>query len=549
MEKNKRTKNQNAVNMFFSGVVVLTVANVLVKSVGLISKIVLNTVVGSEGAGYYSSAYEIYAFLYIIATSGLPVALSIMVSKCKAQGKLKEARKLYSVAIIMFLIIGIFFATLMIVFSKSIANFISAPETAICIVAVAPTLLFICLSSCLRGYFQGYQLMKPTGVSQFLEALGKVLVGVGFAFWAKSKGYDDYIVAAFTILGVTSGVFFGMVFLFIKKLFFKDKQFYNEDVLELEVETKSTKIILKELLVIAIPITLSSCVLSLTIIIDTLMVQSRLLASGMSEDLVRIYYGDYTTLVVSLISLPTILIYPIANALVPLITGAIATEDYDKAENMRSFSLRVINIIAIPCALGLGVFSRNILDLLMFTSGSVQRAAPWLSVGAVSVIFLGLISVTNAFLNTSGKQKYPIISMLSGATVKVIANFFLLEKIGIYGAPVSTVLCYLTATTLNIFFTVKYIGKLPSLKKAFLMPLVCSFASIGFSAVFYLILSFIIPMKIATVISVMTAIVLYLFAVLKTKTVTENELLTLPFGQKFVMIFAKLKFFPKKCEK
>ena len=123
--------------------------------------------------------------------------------------------------------------------------------------------------------------------------------------------------------------------------------------------------------------------MSLTIIIDTFMVQSRLLASGMSEDIVRIYYGDYTTLVISLINLPTILIYPIANALVPMITGAITTKDYKKAENMRSFSLRVINIIAIPCALGLGIFSRNILDLMMFTSGSVERAAPWLSVGAV----------------------------------------------------------------------------------------------------------------------------------------------------------------------
>ncbi len=548
MEKNK-TKSKNAVNMFFSGVVILTVANILVKSVGLISKIVLNTVVGSAGAGYYSSAYEIYAFLYIIATSGLPVALSIMVSRCRAQGRIKEARKIYNVAIVVFLIIGTLFATLMIAFSGPIANFISAPETSICIIAVAPTILFICLSSCLRGFFQGYQLMKPTGISQFLEAMGKVLIGVGFAFWAKSQGYEDHVVAAYTILGVTSGVFFGMVFLFIKKLFFKDKQYYDENVLELEPTTKSTKEILKELLVIAIPITLSSCVLSLTIIIDTFMVQSRLLASGMSEDLVRIYYGDYTTLVISIINLPTILIYPIANALVPLITGAITTKDFEKAENMRSFSLRVINIISIPCALGIGVFSRNILDLMMFTEGSVNRAAPWLSAGAVSVIFLGLISATNAFLNTSGKQKYPIISMLCGAGVKIIANYILLEKIGIYGAPISTVLCYLTAATLNIFFSVKHVGKLPNVKNVFLKPLLCSVISIGISAVLYLILSLILPMKIATLICVFIAILLYFLTIIKTKTVEENELLVLPYGEKLVNLFKKLHFFPKKCEK
>ena len=549
MEKNKNAKPKNAVNMFFSGVIILTVANILVKSVGLISKIVLNTVVGSAGAGYYSSAYEIYAFLYIIATSGLPVALSIMVSRCRAQGRIKEARKIFNVAIVMFLIIGGLFATLMIAFSGPIANFISAPETAICIIAVAPTILFICLSSCLRGFFQGYQLMKPTGISQFLEAMGKVLIGVGFAFWARAQGYEDHVVAAFTILGVTSGVFFGMIFLFVKKLFFKDKCYYDIDVLEVEPTVKSTKSILKELLTIAIPITLSSCVLSLTIIIDTFMVQSRLLASGLSEDIVRIYYGDYTTLVISIINLPTILIYPIANALVPLITGAIATKDYKRAETMRGFSLRVINMISIPCALGIGIFSRNILDLMMFTKDSVVRAAPWLSVGAVSVIFLGLISATNAFLNTSGKQKYPIISMLCGSGVKIIANYILLKEIGIYGAPISTVLCYLTAATLNIFFTVKHVGKLPNIKKIFGMPLLCAVVSIGFSAIVYLLIDMILPLKIATIISILLAIFLYLFMIIRTKTVMEYELLMLPYGEKLVRLLKKIRIFPKKCEK
>ncbi len=549
MEKDKNAKSKNAINMFFSGVLVLTLANILVKSVGLISKIVLNTVVGSVGAGYYSSAYEIYAFLYIIATSGLPVALSIMVSKCRAQGRIKEARKIFNVAICLFLIIGGLFAGLMIAFAGPISNVISAPETAICIIAVAPTILFICLSSCLRGFFQGYQLMKPTGISQFLEALGKVLVGVGFAFWARAQGYEDHEVAAFTILGVTSGVFFGMVFLFIKKLFFKDTEFYDDNVLEIEPTTKSTKLIFKELLTIAIPITLSSCVLSLTIIIDTFMIQPRLIASGMNADYVRVIYGDYTTLVISIINLPTILIYPIANALVPLITGAIAIKDYVKAEGMRSFSLRVINIISIPCALGIGVFSRNILDVMMFTKESVERASPWLSAGAVSVIFLGLISATNAFLNTSGKQKYPIISMLCGAGVKIIANYILLPKIGIYGAPVSTVLCYLTATTLNVFFTVKHVGKLPDIKRVFGKPLLCSVVSIGFSAILYLLLDLILPMKIATIICILVAVLLYFFMIIRTKTILKEEILSLPHGAKMVKCLEKLHFFTKKCEK
>ena len=545
LEKEKSTNKKGAVNMFFSGVIILTLANVLVKSMGLVSKIVLNTVVGSAGAGYYSSAYEIYAFLYIIATSGLPVALSIMVSRCRAQGKLKEARKIYNIALFMFLIIGGFFAGLMIIFSKEIASFISAPQTSICIVAVAPTILFISLSSCLRGYFQGFQLMKPTGVSQFLEALGKVGIGVVCALWAKSQGYDDHIVAAYTILGVTAGVFFGMVFLFVRKAFFKDTDYYDSALLKHEPISKDGKSIFKELIKIAIPITLSSCVLSLTIIIDTFMIQSRLLVFGMSEDLVRVFYGDYTTLVISLINLPTILIYPITNALVPLITAAIVASNKKKVENMRALALRIVNLISIPSALLLGVFSHGILKMLMFSDGSVERAAPWLSIGSASVIFLGLISVTNAFLNTAGKQRYPIISMLCGAGVKIIANYILLAKIGIVAAPISTILCYLTAATLNILFTVKFVGRLPNLKNVFGTPLLCSLVSISLSAILFALLKLIISEQLATFISIICLGFLYIFLAIRTKAITEEELNLIPFGKKIVYYLKKFRFFAK----
>ena len=550
--KNKNdTTGKSAVNMFFSGVVILTLASILVKAVGLISKIALNRVVGSVGAGYYSSAYEIYAFLYIISTSGLPVALSIMISKSRARGRFKEAKKIFNVAIVLFLILGALFATLMIVFSENIASVISAPETMWCIIAVAPTILFVCLSSCARGYFQGHQLMQPTAISQFIEALCKVLVGVGFAFWAKSQGFPPYIVAAFTILGVSVGVFLGMVFLYIKKIFFNDKKLNeafladigakNGCVLAEDDSCKGVAQLLKELLVIAIPITISSSVLSLTIIIDTFMVQGGLIAYGLPDSIVRIYYGDYTSLVISMCNLPTVLFYPIANALVPLISASNEAKDYERSATMRSFSLRVINLIAVPCAMGMAIFAYPILDLLMFKADSVTRAAPWLSVASISVIFLGLISATNAFLNTAGKQRLPIISMLVGAGAKLALNFILIEKIGIYGAPISTVVCYLLAASFNIFFTVKYVGKLPNIRKVFFMPILCSILSIGLSALLFLAFELIIPIKIATILCIITSVLGYLFLIIKTKTVTREEILLLPSGDKIEKLLKKLR--------
>lgn len=541
---NEKNAPKSSGRMFISGVLALTIANILVKSVGLISKIVLNRVVGSVGAGYYSSAYEIYAYLYVISTSGLPVALSILVSRSRVRGRIKEAKKIFDISFIALLIIGLTFSVLMMIFSNKIATLIGAPKTALCIIAIAPTMLFICLSSSLRGYFQGFQLMTPTATSQLIEALCKVGIGVGFALWAKSKGYDDFVVSSYTILGVTIGVLLGMIYLYIKKLFFKETKYVMPQI-DGKEEIKSTKQILKELFLIAIPITLSSSVLSLTTVIDTLMVQNRLLWSGMNEITVRVYYGDYTSLVISMFNLPTIFFYPIANALIPLISGAFEAKNEQRSELIRKISMKIIILIAMPCAVGLGIFSYPILNLLMFNTDSVNRAAPWLSIASASVLFLGIISATNAFLNSAGKQRLPIISMLIGAIAKLISNYILLEKIGMLGAPISTVICYLSASALNIYFTLKHVGKIPNLIKIFVLPLIASVLSIGISALIFIGISVALPIKIATISSIVLAVIMYIILIFKIKAISKEDILLVPKGEKALKILSKIGFLAK----
>ncbi len=530
---------KSAKNLFFSGVIVLTLANLLVKAVGLISKIALNRVVGSIGAGYYSSAYEIYAYLYVISTAGLPVALSIMIAKSRSKGRLLEAKKTFDIAIILFLAIGFVFSAFMIFFSNQLAILIGAPSTSLCIVAIAPTMLFICVSSCLRGYFQGYQLMAPTAISQLIEAILKVGIGVSLAFWARSKGYADHIVAAYTILGVTIGVLIGSAYLYIRKLIFKEKPYFNLN--ELSTECKSTPAILKEMVKIAVPITLSSSVLSLTTVLDTLMVQNRLLSYGMSEMSVRIFYGDYTSLVISMFTLPTIFLYPIANALVPVIATAHEKGEKRAEENLRSLSMRIIVIIAIPCALGLACFSKPILSMLMFKAESVERAGPWLSIASISVLFLGIISITNSFLNSVGKQKLPIVSMVAGAVVKLVSNYILLGSIGIWGAPISTVLCYITATSLNVAFVIKHVGALPSVGKMLFSPFVCALISISASALLYYVILQNALGKAGTIIAIVLSALGYLVLIFKLRVVSRDELLLLPKGERIVNLLTKAK--------
>lgn len=537
------TKKRSAKNLFFSGVIILTVANILVKSVGLISKIALNRVVGSIGAGYYSSAYEIYAFLYVISTAGLPVAISIMISKAVASGKIKEANKIFDTSFIVFMTMGLVLSGLMLLFSGRLAEFIGAPETKLCIITIAPTIFFICISSCIRGYFQGFQLMAPTAISQFIEAICKVGVGVSLALYAKSKNLPDYTVAAYTVAGVTTGVFLGMVYLYIKKLRFKENNYITYSVEE--KEKYKTGSIIRQMLTIGIPVTISSTVLSLTTVFDTLMIQTRLLRGGLDPTTVKIYYGDYTSLVISMFNLPTILLYPIANALVPLISGAVAKGSNERSDKIRSFSMRIIAIIALPCAIGMSVFSAPILRLLMFKNDSVDRAAPWLSVAAVSVIFLGIISVTNAFLNSAGKQNLPIYSMICGTIIKLIGNLILIEKIGIIGAPISTMLCYLVASGVNVFFVVKHVGSLPDIISVFLKPFIGTIASVGMAAIFYYAMITIIPSGICTVVAIGIAVLLYATVIIRIKGITEEEICMLPMGDSICKLLKKIKILNK----
>lgn len=538
MSDTLNTEKRSSKKLFFSGVIILTVANILVKSVGLISKIALNRVVGSVGAGYYSSAYEIYAFLYVISTAGLPIAISIMVSKSRAAGRLSETEKIYNTAFKFFATMGLVLTGLMLIFSRQLASLMGAPETYVCIRAVAPTLLFICISSCIRGYFQGYQLMGPTAISQIIEAVFKVVIGIGGAIYAKKMGYTDNIVAAYTVLGVTVGVFIGMVYLCVKRLVFKKEQFYDK----ISEESKSTRDLVKEMLYIAIPITVSSSVLSLTTIFDTFTIQHRLLSFGMDKATIRVYYGDYTSIVISMFNLPTILLYPIANAIVPLVAASGEENNLSLQNKIREMGLRLMGIIAIPSAIGLSVFSFPILDLLMFRQDSAERASAWLSVSALSVIFLGLISVSNAFLNSAGKQRMPIISMLCGAIVKLMVNYLLIGKIGIIGASAGTVCCYITAAILNLYFVTRYIGKLPKPSGVLVMPFICSVICIGSAVIAYTVSSLCAPIKICTLLAIGTAVIVYVITVVASGTVTNEELKLLPMGNKIVKVINRLNF-------
>ena len=316
-------KTKNTSKLFFSGVIVLTVTNLIVKAIGLMFKIPMNHIVGDEGMGYYNSAYTFYTYLYMVSTAGLPTAISIMISDSRAKRQLKQAKSIYRIAMTVFCIIGVVSMLIMLFGSGLMSKAIGAENTKYSIMAIAPTLFFICIASALRGYFQGYQQMVPTAISQFLEAACKLGIGIVFAKYAISQGYEIYIVAAYATVGLTSGALLSMLFMMFSKLLFKEQQYDAEYIAQGEDDSVlPKKTLLKKLILIALPITISASVMSLTNLIDAAIVQRLLQSTGLSQVAATELYGNYTSLAVPMFNLPPVLIYPISYSIVPLLTAA-----------------------------------------------------------------------------------------------------------------------------------------------------------------------------------------------------------------------------------
>lgn len=540
---------KRSTKLFISGVLILTVANIVNKVLGLCFKIPLERIVGSEGMGYFNQAYTIYTWLYMVSTTGLPTAVSMMISESRAKGRFNESKRIYRVTMTLFFVIGVIGTALMIFGSGIFSTLTESPKAETCIRFIGPTLFFICISSALRGYFQGYQVMYPTAISQFIEALCKFLIGVIFAVWAIGQGYEIHIVAAYAILGITVGAGLGMFYLLITKWFFREQKYNEEYLLDgcADEGVSSVGKILKRLIAVAIPITISASMLSMTDFIDLTILMRRLSDIGYSEELANSLYGNFKTCVVPLFNLPPVLIYPISYSLVPMIRATLTRGDRERAEMYMHTSIRLCSIMSIPCALGMAVMSKPILSMI-FSEEGAEMGAPLLTILAPAIFFVCMLSISNALLQASGNEKKPIISMVAGACVKLLTTYVLvgIPEVNIYGTPIGTFLCYLTVSVLNTYFLVKYVKIKFDFDKMFLRPLVsgaaCAASAYG---VYYVLAMLLENVRFSTFISTFAGIgagaIIYVILIFKLKAITEEDLLIIPKGEKLLRILKKIK--------
>lgn len=538
-ERRQACLNKNKSGTFLGGVLVLTFANLLTKVIGLIFKIPLTNMLDNEGMGYFNTAYQIYTWLYMLSTAGVPVALSMMISEYNASGNVRKERKLFRLTLAIFSVIGLLGSALMLLFSKGIAEFISADKAFLCIMAISPALFFVCVTSTVRGYFQGRRRMAPTAISEVIESLLKLIIGILLGSYALSKGYELYKVAAYAILGVTIGMGASAAFLSISA--FASKCLSKEpNTIEAEDTESSTKL-LGAFFKIAIPVMLSSSLLSMSSMFDTLIVIRRLQDIGISEAASIAAYGNYTAYCVTLFNLPPVLIYPIVNTLIPSLVSAKTTGNEKRATLLTEKSLKLSAIISLPCALGLAVMSLPILKLIFTSEANAKMAAPLLTTLAPSVFLIGVMAVTNGMLQAMKLQKYSVISMIAGAAVKGIFAYLLPalkiagNYLGIYASPISTFLFYFTITVLNFYFLARHACIRFSCIRVFVRPLIaatlCALTAAGIYTGATLLLG---QIKLLTLVSIGVAAIVYALALLLLGAVNKSDVSLIPKGEKLI---------------
>ncbi len=436
--------NRNAKNRIISGAFVLLAAGAAVKILGLVFKIPLQYMIGDTGMGYFNVAYNIYAWFYIISTAGLPVSVSISVAKASANSDHVKCKAIFRYAAIIFSSFGLLCSALMMIFSAPLAVASSVTGSKLCIAAVAPSVFFGCISSSVRGYYQGKGIMWPTAVSQVAEAAGKICFGLIFA--SASSNLQPNITAAYTITGVTCGSALSAAICVIIKIFYK------------RTKTKKTylsaayrKNVIKELLKTALPVTVSSSVMNLTGLTDVFAAPSRLMKIGYTELQSTEIFGNYTTLAVPMMNLPMIFVYPVTSAVLPVISALYSKDEKERVKNVTGMLYKNVLALSLPCAVGMSVLAAPILSLI-FPVNSALLASPMLTVLAPASAFCAMLAATDTVLSAKGKAHFTIISMLAGSAVKFVSTSLLITVIGRIAIPTGTCLCYMTAVLLNLIF-------------------------------------------------------------------------------------------------
>jgi len=567
---------------FIKGALILTAAALTAKILGMLFKIPLQNILGAVGMSYFNAAYSIFTPIYALSVSGLPVAVSKLVAEQCARGGYRQVRKIRRVSLLLFLAFGLGGTLLLILGARFFSSAIGNPGAALSVAAIAPSILFCCLISSYRGYYQGLGNMTPTALSQVVETAAKLICGIALSLYVLNRGLSEYAAystvfgqfaptshqahllvlpwaAAGAVLGVTASTLVGALYLFFRHLIKGDK--IGREAIAAAPRPEPAGKIASSLLKIALPVCLSAAFTHLTNLIDLATIMNRVSVSLARDPaaIMRMYAGllpesvtqaglpaylygifAYTT---SLYHLPAAITVTLGVSVLPAISARWALGDRAEIARQAASVIKLAGLIAIPAGLGMFAMSEPILALLLPAQlQDVAIAAPVLRGMGLAAVLLGITTPMASIFQAVGRADIPLKLIAAGAVIKLSANWVLLAipELNVRAAAYGTILCYGFVLIAGSISLSRVVGRPVGVAKSLIKPLFCGILCALTANTAYGLLSNALSSRISALIAIGTGAAVYAIFVLFMKIITKNEAILLPNGKKVAKILEKL---------
>ena len=532
---------------------ILAVAGIVVRLIGILYRVPMTNIIGDEGMGYYSTAFNVYNIMLILSSYSLPLAVSKMVSARMAKGQYRNSVRVLKAALVYATVVG----GLACFITWNFAGFFAttAFNTPFCVYALktlAPTIWIMAYLGVLRGFFQGHGTMIPTAISQIFEqiinaVISVVAAGVLFKVGLDSNrvynttGYPQAFGAAGGTIGTGAGALAALLFMLLLFAIYAPvmKRRKRRDRSK---RTDSYGDISVTFLFTVVPVIISSAVYNINAVVDNSIMAYGMESLGQGKEFLSLW-GIYNNKYMLLVHVPLAMANSLSSSLIPSLSGAVARKEKGAIIAKTGLAIRFAMLIAIPSAVGLTVLSAPINNLL-FRGGNNAEAIRMLIIGSAAVIFLSLSTVTNAILQGINHMNVPVRNAFISLILHVIALYILLMvfKMGIYSMVFANILFAVFMCVLNALAIRKYLNYRQEFLKTFLLPAVAA-AFMGAAAfgVYKLVILIVKSNLIGTILAVITAVAVYGILLIKLHCIDEEELYTMPGGTKMIRISKKLR--------
>ena len=545
MAKKKKSKGRG----FLVQGTILAAAGIITKVIGAIYRIPMLNIMGLEGQGYYDIAFQVYSIALLISSYSLPLAVSKLVSARMAKGQKRNAFRVFKAAMIFAVAVGTVIMIVVFIGSDVIADHVmGAKLSSYALRVLAPGLLIVAIMGVLRGYFQGIGTMIPTAISQVLEQILNAVVsilgaamlmeyGKGIAEKKNNELLSSAYSAAGGTLGTVAGALIGLVFLVLCYAAYKN-------ILKRQLRSDKSKrqdeyqMLFKLLLITIAPVILSTAIYNASNVIDSAMFNKIMGAQGKTEKwCARMIgkLGEYYTL----FNVPLAVANALGASMMPGLVRAVESRERRLIHNRIYMAVRYTMLIAIPSAVGFFVIGKPILDFLW---PNVENSVQGRMIGAISLVFYSLSTITNAVLQGLNRMMKPVKNATVALVLHIVSLFIMLVvfKWGIYSIIVSKIVFSLCMCIMNSHDIREAVGYVQERQRTYVIPAIAAAIMGGVAFVLNLVLDIFMPGRLATLIVLIVAVIVYGVCLLKFGGLSEDELLSMPKGATLISVCKKL---------